>query len=409
MYRAVSDKVYPPLSVNTASLGGVLWYLHNEVVHQSPRKFGITKIIRLRVQTRATRPLFERGMNFGVRLAFDSGQATGPLVCRRRGARFEFCGTAANATFEEGAHRHSLARIFEWDAYGYFVGCNNLGTFPFPLTPVFYPNAVWYSLPGPCPSRTFDRRDAACDAQQPGGLCEGPPSGTGNCTWSYESAGEISLDELVGIPDYAAFSASGRREYVKELDRGYGFTWWDSMHDRLANLWRMQKIDALFAAKYPNLTRDQDLPPPPCDFDYRRFYQDPGFYTVPCHTAVPGERCFKNVVYAKLHGVRAHPDWYPGLGPDVGLREFQAFLHRTGPTLGGCPPPCDDAAAVCHTAVPGERCWKDVRYAMRDGINAHPLWYPGLRPGAGFEAFQQYLYETGKAPACPEPCAPPAA
>ena len=27
------------------------------------------------------------------------------------------------------------------------------------------------------------------------------PNGNGTCTWNYEEAGEISLDELVGIKD----------------------------------------------------------------------------------------------------------------------------------------------------------------------------------------------------------------
>eukprot|EP00437_Effrenium_voratum_P071196 CAMPEP_0181508576 /NCGR_PEP_ID=MMETSP1110-20121109/59821_1 /TAXON_ID=174948 /ORGANISM="Symbiodinium sp., Strain CCMP421" /LENGTH=210 /DNA_ID=CAMNT_0023637949 /DNA_START=112 /DNA_END=740 /DNA_ORIENTATION=- len=54
MYRAVSDEVYPPLNTNVASLPGVLWYLHHEVVIQAPRKFQISRILRYKVQMRAT-------------------------------------------------------------------------------------------------------------------------------------------------------------------------------------------------------------------------------------------------------------------------------------------------------------------------------------------------------------------
>lgn len=37
----------------------------------------------IQVQMRATNPLLNLKMNFGVRLAFDKGQATGPFVCGR--------------------------------------------------------------------------------------------------------------------------------------------------------------------------------------------------------------------------------------------------------------------------------------------------------------------------------------
>ncbi|CAE8699173.1 unnamed protein product, partial [Polarella glacialis] len=46
MYRAVADgAVFPPVNANTGNLAGVLWYLHNEVVIQAPRKFNISKIV----------------------------------------------------------------------------------------------------------------------------------------------------------------------------------------------------------------------------------------------------------------------------------------------------------------------------------------------------------------------------
>ena len=38
----------------------------------------------------------------------------------------------------------------------YFVGCNNLGSFPFPDYDTHYPEAKWYALPGPCESKSFE-------------------------------------------------------------------------------------------------------------------------------------------------------------------------------------------------------------------------------------------------------------
>ena len=125
MYRAVSlsGARYRSTNVNAGTLGGILWYLHNEVVWKTPRKFDMALIKRLKVSMKATQPLLKKGMTFGVRYAFDRGQCTGPYSCDK--------------AFNE---------------FGYFVGCNKLGNFPFPTYPVYYPDAIWYSLPGPCPS-----------------------------------------------------------------------------------------------------------------------------------------------------------------------------------------------------------------------------------------------------------------
>lgn len=51
----------------------------------------------------------------------------------------------------------------------------------------------------------------------------------------------------------------------------------------------------------------------------------------------------------------------------------------------------------CHTAVPGELCYKDVTWAMRFGIYQHPEWYPGMTPSSTFEEFQSLLYVKRKA------------
>lgn len=76
-YRAQGTTSYPPENVNMANLAGVMWYLNNEIVGRADwggkRKFDITRILRYKVQTRATQPMMELGMNYGVRFAFDSG------------------------------------------------------------------------------------------------------------------------------------------------------------------------------------------------------------------------------------------------------------------------------------------------------------------------------------------------
>ena len=68
------------------------------------------------------------------------------------------------------------------------------GHFPFPNYKIYYPGAVWYSLPGPCPSENYTQWTDWCKEREPGGYCNQTPTGAGNCTWTYEDAGEITID-----------------------------------------------------------------------------------------------------------------------------------------------------------------------------------------------------------------------
>lgn len=336
MYRAVSDESYPPVNINAANLPGVLWYLHHEVVVQSPRKFNIQKIMRFKVQTRATAPLAKQGMNFGARLAFDKGQATGPFVCGRKE-------TAPEPEFVQGAFQNQcLGKLdgyhhpFEWEKFGYFVGCNNLGDFPFPEYPVAYPGAAWYSLPGDCPSRQFYNHDDQCRRNDPGGLCQGvEPNGNGTCTWNYEMAGEITINELTGFN-------GGGREYDPFTDKGVGFSWWDGIDDKAANAERVAAASKLFAAKYPDEPSDEDLPAPPCDFKYNAFYREWYYRPVSgeaCTRYKPGSKCLKSAQWARGEGMATHPEWYPGLSTASPIQEFEKILYQQG--RGGCDePPC---------------------------------------------------------------------
>ena len=69
---------------------------------------------------------------------------------------------------------HLGAQLAAMGRYGYFVGCNNLGEFPFPTYQIYYDDAKhgaqpsrildrqqspngprWFTLPGPCSSNTY--------------------------------------------------------------------------------------------------------------------------------------------------------------------------------------------------------------------------------------------------------------
>lgn len=57
-----------------------------------------------------------------------------------------------------------------------------------------------------------------------------------------------------------------------------------------------------------------------------------------CQTAVPGEPCHKGVMWAMMHGIEAHPEWYPELKANSSFEAFQAHLHQG--RFQNCPMPC---------------------------------------------------------------------
>lgn len=246
MYRVQSAQDYPPVNQNLANLAGALWYLHNEIViEKGHRRWHKTRIQRFKVTMQATQPLSDDGMNFGVRFAFDRGSCTGPWNCKQ--------------AFEK---------------YGYFVGCNYVDQWPTQQWKgkVFYPYSQWYSMPGPCSSRLFSQHTRECELTEPGGECD-HVNGKGDCTFSTEYAGDISIDELEGIESFEKFAAEGGWEYNNKTDRGVHMTFWDNKFDTGACIWRMNRAQQLFHAKYPWLQTEAELPAPPCDFKRDVFYQ----------------------------------------------------------------------------------------------------------------------------------------
>jgi hypothetical protein len=183
-------------------------------------------------------------MNFGVRYAFDSGRCSGPGNCSEAFAR-----------------------------YGYVVGCNHAEEFPTQQWKglVFYPGAVWYSLPGKCSSKAYWDHSGACELAEPGGFCD-DVNGMGDCTYHYESAGEISIDELEGITDFKAFAAAGGWEYNNQTDHGVHMTFWDGKKDAAACESRLAHARELFKEKYPDSASEEEMPAPACNFNQAKFY-----------------------------------------------------------------------------------------------------------------------------------------
>jgi len=235
LYRAVAGSTvskYPFGQVNLGNMDGVMWYLMNEIVTnythgpRCPRRFGISEIRRIKVKTRATPALARLGMNFGARFAFDSG------VCAGR------CFPGNLCTGPGDCYVH-------YDQYGFVPGCNNFESeYPFPVDAHSAPGGVWYSLPLE-------------------GRCDRDPTGERNCTWSYEDAGSITLEQLEKL-------SPGDDNYCN----GYGTDFWQNQWDPSVMSWRSEVARWVFKNKYPHSPKE--IPPPKCDFDKDKWYaEDP--------------------------------------------------------------------------------------------------------------------------------------
>jgi len=224
MYKAAGPNY--PMSFNETgsmgTLGGVMWYLHNDVVTQCPRRYGVDRIRRYFVTVKSTDALYA---------------ATARMFDRY-------------SDFEDGKAAESWM-IDHWTKYGYNPGCLHVDP---AKTQAAYENAVWYSLPGKCPSRDIFGRTAKCLRQEQGGNCDAP-DGTRTCTWHAQFAGEVFLDELANIPDPATFCSSGKYEFDLETDAGIGSDFWNGKISPAACNNRMKRVYGLFEQKYPGMPR----------------------------------------------------------------------------------------------------------------------------------------------------------
>ncbi|CAK0883593.1 unnamed protein product, partial [Prorocentrum cordatum] len=83
------------------------------------------------------------------------------------------------------------------------------------------------------------------------------------------------------------------------------------------------------------------------------------------------------------------------------VREFSSVRKpRSGAAAGA-----DGAEEACRTALEGEPCYLEVRWAMRTGIHRHPTWYVGLSERSSFEDFQEFIYSARRDAPCRRPCA----
>lgn len=100
-----------------------------------------------------------------------------------------------------------------------------------------------------------------------------------------------------------------------------------------------------------------------------------------CHTAVPGDDCYKDVKWAMEHGIYDHPEWYHGLHPASSPMEFQLHVHEAKPER--CPAPCLATSPtvpppVSPTTLPSSNLSQD-------------FWHRGWHIGLASVAFSVYV------------------
>ncbi|CAE7491879.1 unnamed protein product [Symbiodinium sp. CCMP2456] len=232
LYRVDNDQRYKLNGVNMANLLGDIWYLHNEVVFNCPRKFNISRLTRFKVTYRATKELWGQNKNFDNFVAFDKAKCTVPGCS-----------------------------MLHWLPLGYVIGCtkNDVGRVALPG------EAAWFSLPGTCPSKFYFQKSDECVKREPGGQCKGGQvTGERDCTYQIEEAGEIPLDELSGIKNYNdVCESTGVREYDETTDKGTGTSFWNGKADPKKGAERVKFISDLFAKRFPQFPAHLD--DPPCD------------------------------------------------------------------------------------------------------------------------------------------------
>lgn len=236
MYRAQSDHNYAMGNVDMADLAGVMYYLHHEIVKNNAapgvRMNGITRILRFLVSMRPSPELASQMKIFMPFVAFDEGRCSVP-GCNKL-----------------------------WDHYGFAVGCQKQGASTgFAYSSSQDSSGAWFSLPGACPALSVGDKDRGCMQKYPGGGCS-DLSVSPTCTYSIKYAGEIFLDELAGIQDFAKWQRQGNLEYDEVKDRGVGTSFWDFRGSAAWCTRRMHRVRSLLKAKYPLLP--EDLPAPSC-------------------------------------------------------------------------------------------------------------------------------------------------
>lgn len=256
--------------------------MHNEIVGAPSRKYGIDRIRRYKIKMRPVVEFWNvHHTYFGPFMAYDMARCQTPSCKDVYGAYGYILGCQAVTPGRSG-YEAMEDTMSEKACYAPDISCKS---------------PMWYSLPGACPLKKIsaqavsdhqkdhgienalskdmvaqsadEEKNDECRAAEPGGRCEGEPTGAPDCVYSVEDAGEISLDELAGtLPSFKEWfiNISVTREYNTHTDKGIKCSFWDGRDDKQACMDRLTAAMAMFESKHgvdSDLTEGQ----PVCDFD----------------------------------------------------------------------------------------------------------------------------------------------
>lgn len=278
LYRAATDESYPLENVNLANLPGVMAYIHHEVVCAGgcPRKFGITRILRYKITSKATEAAF--------------------WACKNNPGECEYSVSPWSNKYSPQGVGHQFMRFVGFDRGKRAWtpgGLPSVGCASNEINATFYHHdyegATYYSLPGRCSSMEWNKVTEECLTNEPGGECESADAvGRNGCTWHAEAIGEVRLDDLTGITNHGSFCKHGGREWVSDGDNiwhswcaKYG-KWgpgdgagrgrlqnnkkpcfWNGRSDPLRNRQRVLRVRREFEKRYPEIV-PVDMQPPVC-------------------------------------------------------------------------------------------------------------------------------------------------
>lgn len=99
---------------------------------------------------------------------------------------------------------------------------------------------------------------------------------------------------------------------------------------------------------------------------------------------------------------------FSGGGPAVSTTAEEGSIvakEDHAPTTGDAAQTPASTSDACHTAVAGEHCHSQVRWAMQRGVLEHPEWYGNLTEDSTPEDFQAFLHASHPELGCSRPCA----
>lgn len=147
-----------------------------------------------------------------------------------------------------------------------------------------------------------------------------------------------------------------------------------------------------------------------------------------CCCVAINDTCWEQVIWAMENGIKDNPGWYPSLNESSSFIDFQIELYNrqqcyhpcipatitstettsiteTFTTISATETTSTTVTTTCNFITKaGEECYTAIMWAMKNGTQEVPSWYPpGLNANSSFMEFQVFFHEKDPT-ICPHPC-----